>query len=186
MNIAHITVMIHTGATDRIYLHTDLPSPLPHQTGATHLTLSTEAAAAHGEAYALGQWPSVEIRVIDMKTGETRTHRPVESDAKAKQPKNLRFPRGKPPYIRKYIETLWGGRVDGQWYQLHAWSLTSPGDNEDRMLICFRQDGIELIEAIRDSRGVFRAAFQSIFGRDPANKSLENIEKHILAHAKSD
>lgn len=70
--ITEIVVMVNTRATDRVYVHTTLPSPFPPEVSNDPLTLQFEITAGHGVEYVLLYFPDCPVRKLDMSTGRSK------------------------------------------------------------------------------------------------------------------
>lgn len=73
MQITKITVHIHTNGTDRVCLHTNLPSPFPPELSEQSPQFSTEVQAGHGIQYALDNLDAdIPLWTLDLRNGERK------------------------------------------------------------------------------------------------------------------
>ena len=68
MKIVSITVMTALMGTDEVFVHTDLPSPLPPSVCMDNMTMKFSVAAGDGVGYALRYFPEVPVTELNMKT----------------------------------------------------------------------------------------------------------------------
>lgn len=76
MNITRIVVMTNTDGTDRVHVHTSLPSPFPVDVSKDALTLDFRVRAGFGVEYVQTNFPGARVENLDAKTGKTTVVRP--------------------------------------------------------------------------------------------------------------